>query len=70
MNPLYKSEGWELLLIQEQLEAIRRHLCTGPGGQSSEAVRQRSRIDKTLRDAIEYLNRDMEPNHFGRRGGP
>lgn len=59
MNPLYKPEGWETLLIQEQLEAIRKHLCTGPGGQSSEVMRQRSRIDKTLRDAIAYLERGV-----------
>ena len=57
VNPLYKSDGWELLLLQEQLEAIRTHVCTGPCGQSSEVMRQRSRIDAALRGAIRYLNR-------------
>jgi hypothetical protein len=57
VNPLYKPDGWELLLLQEQLEAIRTHLCTGPGGQSSEVMRQRSRIDVALRAAIRYLNK-------------
>jgi len=56
-NPLYGDRAkWVTLLLQEQLEAIRKHLCTGPCGQSSQVMQQRERIDAALRAAIEYLN--------------
>jgi len=57
-NPLYSNEpgDWSTLLLQQQLEAVRKHLCTGPCGQSSQTMQQRSRIDEALRAAIGYLN--------------
>lgn len=60
-NPLYGDIGeWVTLLLQEQLEAIRQHLCTGPCGQSSQVMEHRSRIDSALRAAIRYLNAPEE----------
>ncbi len=58
-NPLYSNNPgeWETLLLQQQLEAIRKHLCTGPCGQSSQVHQQRQRIEAALKAAIDYLNR-------------
>jgi len=59
-NKLYIGEvDWSNLPLAEQLEEIRKHLCTGPCGQSSQVMQQRSRIDSTLRQAIGQLNATM-----------
>lgn len=56
-NPLYSNEpaDWNGLPLPDQLEAIRKHLCAGPCGQSSQVMQQRSRIDSALRKAMTYL---------------
>lgn len=49
-NPLYSGEPdvWDNLSLSEQVEWIRKHLCTGPCGQSMQVMTQRERIDRTL----------------------
>lgn len=43
-----------------QLDHIRRHLCTGPGGQSQDIMRQRERIRRALTEAMNAVLRDQQ----------
>lgn len=61
-NPFYDHDPavWAALSLSEQLECIRKHLCAGPGGQSSDATEQRSRIDAAMRAARRDLAEQEE----------
>jgi len=48
---------WEQAPLVDKLEELRKHYCTGPCGQSSSVISNRSTTNKTLREAIETINR-------------
>ncbi len=49
-NPLYKDNiEWDKLSLEEQLEALRIHYCTGPCGQSQSVLEIRSRTSNVLK---------------------
>lgn len=68
-NPLYSNETgvWEGTCLAQQLEAIRKHLCTGPCGQSSQVMQQRSRIDRALREAMKGIAEAVQRHEEVRR---
>jgi hypothetical protein len=43
-----KPKEWESLPAFIQMEAMRLHFCTGPGGQSSSVLSARSALDRVL----------------------
>ena len=57
-NPLYSGEPekWDALPLLARLEWIRKHLCTGPCGQSQQVMTQRERISQTLKEAMAHIN--------------
>lgn len=50
------TTDWDRLTVAEQVEVIRRDLCTGPCGQSEATLRRRTRINATLRAVRNLLN--------------
>jgi|TARA_R110002167_G_scaffold4502_2_gene20955 hypothetical protein len=46
---------WTSLDVTDQLEAIRKHYCTGPCGQSSSIASTRSATDAVLKLAIKEI---------------
>lgn len=61
-NPLYSGDprDWDGLPLTLQLDYIRRHLCTGAGGQSQDIMRQRERIRRALMEAMNAVRRDEQ----------
>lgn len=53
---LNHTHEWNKLSLEEQLERIRKHLCSGPCAQSGTVLATRERINTTLKDAIKSLN--------------
>jgi hypothetical protein len=61
-NPLYDGDpaAWDRLTLLARIEYIRRHLCTGPCGQSSQVLTQRERINIALLEVLVRLAKANE----------
>lgn len=56
------KQKWDKLPLIERLEALRKHYCTGPCGQSSGVLATRSATNAAIREAIDSLSRLSRTN--------
>lgn len=55
---LSNPTAWNELPLTDKLEALRKHYCTGPCGQSSSVLATREATNRALKEAIEKLKEE------------
>jgi len=48
---------WNSLPLEEKVEALRKHYCTGPCGQSSSVCSTREVTNKVLKEVLQELKK-------------